>query len=87
VRFTAESTPIPIDEITIEYLLNTLRTRRGFSPAHFETHTGVAFSEIANRVEYLRSCDLLCASSFGEGWITTTARGFRYLNNVLEEFI
>jgi oxygen-independent coproporphyrinogen-3 oxidase len=86
-RFTAESTPIPIDEITIEYLLNTLRTRRGFSPAHFETHTGVAFSEIANRVEYLRSRDLLCASSFGEGWITTTARGFRYLNNVLEEFI
>ena len=47
----------------------------------------VAFSEIANRVEYLRSRDLLCASSFGEGWITTTARGFRYLNNVLEEFI
>jgi len=86
-RYTAESTPIPVDEITIEYLLNTLRTRRGFSPAHFEAHTGVAFSEIANRVEYLRSRELLCASSFGEDWITTTARGFRYLNNVLEEFI
>ena len=86
-RYTAEATPIPPDEIAIEYLLNTLRTRRGFSPAHFEARTGTAFSAIAKRVEYLRSQGLLCDTPFVNGWITTTERGFRYLNNVLEEFI
>lgn len=86
-RYTAEATPIPPGEIAIEYLLNTLRTRRGFSPAHFEAHTGTAFSAIAKRVEYLRSQGLLCDTPFVDGWITTTERGFRYLNNVLEEFI
>ena len=86
-RYTAEEMPIPSDEIAIEYLLNTLRTRRGFSPAHFEARTGTAFSVIAKRVEYLRSQGLLCDSPSADGWTTTTERGFRYLNNVLEEFI
>ena len=84
--FMAEAKAIPGDEIALEFLLNTLRTRRGFTPAQFEARTGAAFSTIAERVEYLRSKQLLAASSAHEG-ITTTERGFKFLNNVLEEFL
>lgn len=81
-----ESKPIPQNEIALEYLLNILRTRQGFTPEHFECHTGLSFSVIAKRVESLRSKGLL-GTEANDGQITTTDRGFKYLNNVLEEFI
>lgn len=67
----------------LEFLLNALRLRRGFSPALFESRTGLAFEQIAKRVEYLQSRQLLDAS---DEVVRTTDRGYQLLNTVLGEF-
>lgn len=86
-HYLAESKAIDQQDIAIEYLLNTLRTRRGFSPAHFEARTGRSYGSIAGHVVRLQSSQLLTSPDLDDGWITTTERGFQFLNNVLEEFL
>lgn len=80
----AERSEIPTAELPLEYLLNSLRLRSGFSKAQFEARTGLAFSSIGKRVDYLRERGLLDASSTH---ITTSERGYQLLNTVLEEFM
>lgn len=84
VNRTAERVLITGDELPMEFLLNALRLRRGFTIALFESRTGVSFSTIGNRVEYLCSQGLL--SREGDT-IQPTARGYELLNSVLEEFL
>ncbi|MFN3165044.1 MAG: YggW family oxidoreductase, partial [Pseudohongiellaceae bacterium] len=79
-----ERSAISSDELPLEYLLNSLRLRAGFSAAQFEARTGLAFSTIGKRVDYLRKRGLLDADS---SHITTSERGYQLLNSVLEEFM
>ena len=81
---TAERLVVSEDERPFEFLLNALRLRRGFSIDEFEKRTGVTFSSIGKKVEYLSAQDLLDVTN---GQITTTERGYRLLNNLLEEFL
>lgn len=71
-------------ERPLEFLLNALRLKQGFTISMFERRTGLPFSTITKQVEYLISSELLQRA--GER-INTTARGFRFLNTVLEEFL
>jgi oxygen-independent coproporphyrinogen-3 oxidase len=80
----AERSAISGDELPLEYLLNSLRLRAGFSAAQFEARTGLAFSTIGKRVDYLRERGLLDADPTH---ITTSERGYQLLNSVLEEFM
>lgn len=72
------------EERPIEFLLNALRIRQGFSESLFESRTGVPFSTIGKRVEYLIDNKLLLREG---DRITTSETGFRFLNSVLEEFL
>lgn len=70
-------------DILFEFLLNALRLRQGFTYELFEQRTGL------NRQRLLDSCknidpDLLLVSEAG---ITTSPRGFDFLNDVLERFL
>jgi putative oxygen-independent coproporphyrinogen III oxidase len=80
----AEITTVEESQRALEFLMNALRLRQGFSVALFEQRTGLPFSSIAKRVEYLTAQKLL--SCVGEQ-ITTTEAGYQLLNSLLEEFL
>ena len=84
INRTVERNEVTENERPFEYLMNALRLGNGFSITEFEKRTGVTFSAIRKRVEYLSSQDLLTQQN---GQITTTEHGFRVLNSVLEEFL
>jgi oxygen-independent coproporphyrinogen-3 oxidase len=72
------------EDRALEFLLNGLRLVNGFSIQEFETRTGVTFSQIGKRVEYLASQELL---NVNKGRVRATEHGYRVLNSLLEEFI
>ena len=80
----AESLPIAVEERGIEYLLNVLRLRDGFTPAQFEAATGLGFEPLAKRVSSLQRRDLLQQD---HDVIRPTAKGLQFLNTVLQEFL
>ena len=80
----SERTAIAQDEIALEFLLNTLRLKGGFTIATFEARTGLAFSAIGKRVEYLQAQHLL---EVDKDRVRASARGYQLLNSVLEEFL
>ena len=71
-------------ERPFEFLLNALRLRHGFEVSLFEKRTGVTFSEIEKKVDLMVSQGLLVLES---GRLSTTERGYRVLNSILEEFL
>lgn len=81
---TGESATIAAEDLPLEFLLNALRLRAGFTRKQFEARTGLAFSVIGKRVEYLQSKRLL---ELDGDQIRTTTRGYLLLNSVLEEFL
>ena len=68
----------------LEFLLNALRLKEGFSIFLFEGRTGVSFSTIGKQVEYLIAQDLLSQTG---AQIQATEKGYELLNSVLEEFL
>ena len=84
VNREAERNEIKLEDRALEFLLNALRIRSGFSIALFESRAGVPFSTIGKKVEYLVSNDLL---SITGGTVATTDIGYSLLNSVLEEFL
>ncbi len=81
---TAERKAVAQEDLSLEFLLNALRLRQGFTTAQFESRTGLPFSTIGNRVEYLVSQSLLERKA---DWIRPTPRGYEMLNSLLEEFL
>jgi len=81
---TAEAKAVAPEDRPLEFLLNGLRLVQGFSIQEFEARTGVTFSQIGKRVEYLSSQELLCVDN---GRVRATEHGYRVLNSLLEEFI
>lgn len=81
---TAERKAVAQEDLSLEFLLNALRLRQGFTTAQFESRTGLPFSTIGNRVEYLVSQSLLEREA---DWIRPTPRGYEMLNSLLEEFL
>ena len=81
---SSECMAISEEDMPLEFLLNALRLREGFTIQQFESRTGLAFSAIGKRVEYLQSKHLLEVD--GER-ISTSTRGYQLLNSVLEEFL
>lgn len=81
---TSECKAISEEDKPLEFLLNALRLREGFTIQQFESRTGLAFSVIGKRVEYLQSKLLLEVDG---DRISTSTRGYQLLNSVLEEFL
>ena len=75
---------IPADERAIEFLMNALRSRLGFSESLFQSRTGLPFSAIGKKVEYLIAGGLLKKEN---GRIAASDKGYRLLNSLLQEFL
>lgn len=82
--YMADASPIEADDLPVEFLLNALRLREGFTVSQFETLTGLPFSRHLKQVESLQHQGLLTVD--GER-ISTTERGYQFLNSVLEAFL
>jgi len=82
--YLADGTPIEKEDLPLEFLLNALRLREGFTVSQYEALTGLPFSDLGKRVESLTHQGLLTAD--GER-ITTTERGYQFLNSVLGAFV
>jgi coproporphyrinogen III oxidase-like Fe-S oxidoreductase len=68
----------------VEFLLNALRSRRGFTIDMFQSRTGLPFSVIGKKVEYLTSTGLL---QYSDSRIFASDKGYRLLNSLLQEFL
>jgi putative oxygen-independent coproporphyrinogen III oxidase len=84
----AELVDIAIEERSLEFLMNALRLREGFSQGQYESRTGLSFSGISKGVEYQIEKGLMQRVEVnGEATFSTTATGYRFLNSVLEGFL
>ena len=70
-------------DIVFEFLLNALRLRQGFTYELFEQRTGINTQQLLDACKNVDP-DLLLVSETGLG---TSARGFDFLNDVLESFL
>jgi oxygen-independent coproporphyrinogen-3 oxidase len=82
--YLADASPIEAEDLPVEFLLNALRLREGFTVSQFEKLTGLPFSRHSKQVDSLQHQGLLTVD--GER-ITTTERGYQFLNSVLEAFL
>ena len=84
----AEIKEIPIQERSVEFLMNALRLREGFNQSQFEKRTGLPFDKITKAVESQIEKGLMQIVEIDdEISISTTSNGYRFLNDVLEEFL
>jgi oxygen-independent coproporphyrinogen-3 oxidase len=83
-RRIASENRLDANDVTLEFALNALRLERGFSTEEFCAATGLPFSATARPVNAALAQGLL---QNNDGSIRTTARGQRYLNEVLQYWL
>ncbi len=72
------------DEIALEFMMNALRLRQGFTEGLYQQRTGLPFATIATPVEEAIHEGLL---ENRNGIFSPTPLGRRFLNNLLEKFL
>ncbi|MEX2333052.1 MAG: radical SAM family heme chaperone HemW [Pseudohongiella sp.] len=82
--YLADAGPIEPDQLPLEFLLNALRLRDGFTREQFEGRTGLSFSLLTKQVESLQQRQLLRVDG---NHIAATDKGYQFLNTVLEAFV
>ena len=65
-------------------MLNALRLREGFTKTQFEQRTGLPYTVIADKVSVLQKQGLMDTT---DEQVTTTIRGYHFLNSVLGYFV
>ncbi|VAW55161.1 Radical SAM family enzyme, similar to coproporphyrinogen III oxidase, oxygen-independent, clustered with nucleoside-triphosphatase RdgB [hydrothermal vent metagenome] len=70
-------------DIIFEFLLNTLRLKKGSDIITFEKNTGLNYQDLKQATESIDSDLLICSKNK----ITTTDKGFLFLNDVLAKLI
>ncbi|MBT8130010.1 MAG: radical SAM family heme chaperone HemW [Gammaproteobacteria bacterium] len=77
------SSELKQEDILFEFLMNALRLRKGFSFELFEQRTGINRQHLLDVCKHIDE-DLLVVSDTG---ITTSQRGFDFLNTLLESIL
>lgn len=84
----AERNEVSVDQRSVEYLMNALRLRTGFTVQEYENRTGLEFEQILKKVESLVEKGLMQLDKADRNSrVSTTDTGYRFLNSVLEEFL
>ncbi|MEX2130309.1 MAG: radical SAM family heme chaperone HemW [Pseudohongiellaceae bacterium] len=91
LTFTAETNRVDRAELPLEFMLNALRLSEGFSIVEYEARTGLAFSEIRKKIEWLRDGGYLAIfnneANDSPRRVVPTSKGLLFANNLLEEFL
>ena len=80
----AEERVVNPQEIGFEFMLNALRLKEGVDMSLFSAHTGLPVTAVLQALKRLEERNLV---SLKAGRLRTTEMGWRYLNNVLQEFL
>ena len=83
-RHISHRTALTANDTVLEFAMNALRLDRGFSAAAFTAATGLPFSLMEGPVALASAAGLLVKQ---QGVIHTTARGHRYLNELLQYWL
>ena len=83
-EFAQEQREIGRDALPFEFMMNALRLTDGFTPALFETHTGMLLATQRSALLEAQRRGLL---EVGTERIAPTVRGRRFLNDLLEIFL
>ena len=81
--FTAGRRTLGPDELPLEFAMNALRLKEGFSPALFAARTGLGFEVLVPAINRLIERGLLEPD---RSQIRTSLQGRRFLNDTLAEF-
>lgn len=79
----ADEQVIALDELPLEFMMNALRLRAGFSLSLFEQRTALSSEIILPKLNGLVDDELI---SFKHEHVQPTALGWRYLNDVVARF-
>ena len=79
-----ESSIKVVDNITFEFMLNSLRLKDGFNVELFETRTGQPFQVLSSKLDKAIDLDLI---EIQKKWIKPTTKGFNFLNELQEIFL
>ena len=77
-------TPVSAAELPLEFMMNALRLKQGFSQSLFEERTGTPRSVIADIVARQQDKGLIGVE---KEMIRPTALGYRFLNSMLEDYM
>ena len=79
---------ISTEERTIEFLMNALRLKEGFSRNLFQIRTGNEFSVISSKISKLIENGFIETNKIhGEDFYCASNKGYRFLNTLLGEFL
>ncbi len=73
-----------VDNITFEFMLNSLRLKDGFNVELFETRTGQPFQVLSSKLDKAIDLDLI---KIQKKCIKPTTKGFNFLNELQEIFL
>ena len=73
-----------VDNITFEFMLNSLRLKDGFNVELFETRTGQSFKVLSSKLDKAVDLGLI---QIQKKWIKPTKKGFNLLNELQEIFL
>ena len=83
-RNGSESSIKIVDNITFEFMLNSLRLKDGFNVELFETRTGQPFKVLSSKLDKAVDLGLI---QIQKKWINPTKKGFNLLNELQEIFL
>ena len=72
------------EDLTLEFLMNALRLKQGFSRALFEARTGLPLERLSPALE--RAVDLQLID-MNEASVCPTHKGYAFLNDLLALFV
>ena len=75
-------TEVSVADLPLEFMMNALRLVSGSDEMSFEQRTGLSINSISSELARLRTGGLL-----GKDTLATTDQGYKFLNNVLAEFL
>ena len=73
-----------VENLSFEFMLNTLRLKQGFEPDLFEHHTGQSISIIKNQLSQAEDLGLIVISG---KQIRPSEKGYNFLNDLIERFL
>ncbi|MFL2840240.1 MAG: radical SAM family heme chaperone HemW [Pseudohongiellaceae bacterium] len=80
--YLTDVTPIPEEDLALEFMMNALRLSEGIDIEMLEERTGLNLNEISSILSKLRNKGLLQPDT-----LCTTPKGYNLLNNVLQAFM
>jgi oxygen-independent coproporphyrinogen-3 oxidase len=83
-NFISGQRSLDAEDLPLEFLMNALRLRRGFSRELFEARTGLPFERLAPALERAADLQFIDVNKVG---VCATPNGYAFLDDLLALFV